>query len=182
MDNNFWFYIILIPIIINIISNALYDFFKPRIARWKSQSSIATAQMIVEEVSEQIEEVTNYKNDHELLVKVALREILRAFWSVFVAGIAAVVYITVQFFASSLAEMNAIPADTLHGILLSFNGGFTGFLLRHFEKSLKRVLLYYRMVRDTIDYDNFLKRKTSEMDYFKQTIKKLSKTRRSQKE
>ena len=181
MENNFWPYIILIPIGINIVSTALYEFVKPRFTKWKAQTSIAVAQSRVDEIKEQIDEVTKYKNDYELIVKVGLREILRAFWSVFITGMAIVIYFLAQSVTTSLTSSNKISSDVSHSISLALQPIFLGFFWGHFDKSLKRVLFYYRLVRDVVDYDNFLKRKTNETDYLGQTIKKLSKAKRSQK-
>jgi hypothetical protein len=92
MDSTSLLYIILIPIAINIVSTIMYDFVKPRFIKWQAQTSIDAAQSRASDLKEQIDEVTKYKNDSDLLVKVALREILRAFWSVFVTGVIIVIY------------------------------------------------------------------------------------------
>ena len=181
MENNLWLYIILIPIIVNIVSTALYEYVKPRFSKWKSQNSISVAQSRINEIKEHIDEVTKYKNDHELTVKVGLRETLRAFWSVFITGIALVMYFIVQSVVMSLTTANRISSDLSQSILLALSPFAMGFLWRHFDKSSKRVLFYYRLIRDVVDYDDFLKRKTAESDYFEQNLKKLSKTRRFQK-
>jgi hypothetical protein len=181
MDTNFLLYLILIPIVVNIISTALYEFVKPRFSKWKSQTSISVARSRIDEIKEHIAEVTKYNNDHELTVKVGLRETLRAFWSVFVTGMAVVLYFYAQSVVTSLTISNRISADLSQSILRFLPPIAIGFFLGHFNKSLKRVLIYYRLIRDVVDYDDFIKRKTAESNYFEQNLKKLSKTRRSQK-
>lgn len=181
MGDNLWLYLILIPIGINIISTALYEFIKPRFTKWKAQTSIAVAQSRIDEIKEQIDEVTKHKNDFELLVKVALREILRAFWSIFITGMAVIIYFLAQSMVISLTTSHRISTDLSQSILLGLQPVLMGFLWGHFDKSLKRVLLYYRLVRDVIDYEDFMNRKTNELAYFGKNIKKPVKSRHSQK-
>ena len=180
MENNFWLYIILIPIVVNIISTALYEFVKPRFSKWKAQTSISVAQSRIDEINENVDEVKKYKNDHELLVQVGLRETLRAFWSVFITGIAVVFYFFAQFVAISLATNNRISSDLSESILGALPYIALGFFWGHFNKSNKRVLFYYRLIRDVIDYDAFIERKTTDINYFEQNLEKLSKTKQSQ--
>ena len=175
MENNFWLYIILIPIIVNIISTALYEFVKPRFAKWKSKTSFSVAQSRIEEINEHINEVKKYKNDNELTLKVGLREILRAFWSVFITGLAIILYFFVQFVIISLATDNRISSDFSESFLNALPYISLGFFWGHFNKSNRRVLFYYRLIRDVIDYDAFIERRTTDINYFKQNLKKLSK-------
>jgi NADH:ubiquinone oxidoreductase subunit 4 (subunit M) len=181
MENNFWLYIILIPIGINIISTVLYEFVKPRFTRWKAQTSTAVAQARIDEINEQIGEVTKYKDDYQLLVKVGFREILRAFWSVFVTGVAMVFYFLVQFVTTSLSASNRIPPNVSESILSALPPMLIGLLWGHFAQSLKRILYYYRLFRDVVDYSAFIKRKTSEIGYLGQNIKNVARAKRSRK-
>jgi hypothetical protein len=135
MDSNFLLYIILIPIVVNIISTALYEYVKPRLSKWKSQTSISVAQSRIDEIKEHIDEVTKYKNDYELTVKIGLRETLRAFWSVFITGTAVVLYFFVQSVVTSLTTSNRISSDLSNSILMVLPPIALGFFWRHFDKS-----------------------------------------------
>jgi hypothetical protein len=181
MDNFFKLSILLMPIgtaIIVIVSSisTFYEFIEPKLARLKKHTTVAINQSKIHQIEKRIDEVEKYKNDHNLFVKIILREILWAFRNIFVACIAiAAYYLTNTIITILTSRYSATYIYILESAEVTLRSFAILFFLLHFNKSLKQVFTYYELVKNVIDYKNYIKIKKIEINHLKQSPKKLSK-------
>jgi hypothetical protein len=181
MDNFFRLSILLIPIstaIIVIISSisTFYEFIEPKLVRLKTHTTATAGQSKIYQIKKQIDEVEKYQSDHNLLVKTVLREILWAFCNIFVACIAiAAYYLTNTIILILISRYSTKYLYILQSAEVMLQSFAILFFLLHFNKSLKQVFTYYQLVKNVIDYNDYIKIKKTEINHLKQSLKKLSK-------